>query len=113
MATSLTETGGSGPGCIGRYCVVALDRRLDQAVGAVGGEEHLVGHREPDLVELAVCFRRRWHITIRNSGGLFSAVIVTADGQAFDGVNRVTATNDPTAHAEATASAAPASIWAG
>ncbi|AXJ08721.1 nucleoside deaminase [Arthrobacter sp. PM3] len=37
---------------------------------------------------------------VLNSGGPFGAVIVTADGQAFDGVNRVTATNDPTAHAE-------------
>ena len=40
---------------------------------------------------------------VLNSGGPFGAVIVTADGQAFDGVNRVTASNDPTAHAEVTA----------
>jgi guanine deaminase len=40
---------------------------------------------------------------VLNSGGPFGAVIVTADGQTFDGVNRVTATNDPTAHAEVTA----------
>ncbi|HSU71842.1 MAG TPA: nucleoside deaminase [Micrococcaceae bacterium] len=40
---------------------------------------------------------------VLNSGGPFGAVIVTADGQVFDGVNRVTATNDPTAHAEVTA----------
>ncbi|MBT2519537.1 nucleoside deaminase [Arthrobacter sp. ISL-28] len=40
---------------------------------------------------------------VLNSGGPFGAVIVTAEGQAFDGVNRVTATNDPTAHAEVTA----------
>ena len=40
---------------------------------------------------------------VLNSGGPFGAVIVTAGGQAFDGVNRVTATNDPTAHAEVTA----------
>ena len=40
---------------------------------------------------------------VLNSGGPFGAVIVTADGRAFDGVNRVTATNDPTAHAEVTA----------
>lgn len=40
---------------------------------------------------------------VMNSGGPFGAVVVTADGQAFDGVNRVTATNDPTAHAEVTA----------
>ncbi|MFP5313569.1 MAG: nucleoside deaminase [Actinomycetes bacterium] len=40
---------------------------------------------------------------VLNSGGPFGAVIVTADGQTFDGVNRVTADNDPTAHAEVTA----------
>lgn len=40
---------------------------------------------------------------VLNSGGPFGAVIVTADGQAFEGVNRVTASNDPTAHAEVTA----------
>src|SRR6476659_2243938 len=40
---------------------------------------------------------------VLNGGGPFGAVVVTADGLAFDGVNRVTATNDPTAHAEVTA----------
>ena len=40
---------------------------------------------------------------VLNSGGPFGAMIVMADGQAFDGVNRVTADNDPTAHAEVTA----------
>lgn len=40
---------------------------------------------------------------VMDSGGPFGAVIVTADGKAFDGVNRVTAANDPTAHAEVTA----------
>ncbi|WP_426996974.1 nucleoside deaminase [Pseudarthrobacter sp. N5] len=40
---------------------------------------------------------------VLNSGGPFGAVIVTADGQSFEGVNRVTADNDPTAHAEVTA----------
>ena len=33
-------------------------------------------------------------------GGPFGAVLVTADGQEFIAVNRVTAENDPTAHAE-------------
>lgn len=37
---------------------------------------------------------------VENSGGPFGAVVVTADGQVFHGVNRVTADNDPTAHAE-------------
>ncbi|WP_026553959.1 nucleoside deaminase [Arthrobacter sp. 35W] len=40
---------------------------------------------------------------VHNHGGPFGAVIVTADGRAFDGVNRVTDNNDPTAHAEVTA----------
>ncbi|MCC9197261.1 nucleoside deaminase [Arthrobacter sp. zg-Y820] len=40
---------------------------------------------------------------VADSGGPFGAVIVTADGQAFEGVNRVTAANDPTAHAEVSA----------
>ena len=37
---------------------------------------------------------------VRNAGGPFGAVVVSPDGHAFDGVNRVTANNDPTAHAE-------------
>lgn len=37
---------------------------------------------------------------VLNSGGPFGAVLVTADGRAFEGVNRVTADNDPTAHGE-------------
>lgn len=40
---------------------------------------------------------------VLNNGGPFGALIVTSDGHRFDGVNRVTATNDPTAHAEVTA----------
>lgn len=40
---------------------------------------------------------------VRNAGGPFGALIVAADGTRFEGVNRVTANNDPTAHAEVTA----------
>ena len=40
---------------------------------------------------------------VRNGGGPFGAIVVTGDGQAFEGLNRVTANNDPTAHAEVTA----------
>ncbi|WP_104102344.1 nucleoside deaminase [Arthrobacter sp. 08Y14] len=36
-------------------------------------------------------------------GGPFGAIVVTADGSVFEGLNRVTANNDPTAHAEVTA----------
>lgn len=37
---------------------------------------------------------------VHNDGGPFGALIVTSDGRSFAGVNRVTASNDPTAHAE-------------
>lgn len=40
---------------------------------------------------------------VRNSGGPFGAIVVMADGRVFEGVNRVTANLDPTAHAEVTA----------
>jgi guanine deaminase len=36
-------------------------------------------------------------------GGPFGAVLVAPDGQVFEGVNRVTLDNDPTAHAEVVA----------
>jgi len=36
-------------------------------------------------------------------GGPFAALVVTPDGRVFEGANRVTADNDPTAHAEVTA----------
>ncbi len=36
-------------------------------------------------------------------GGPFGAVLVTADGRVFEGVNRVTRDNDPSAHAEVVA----------
>lgn len=40
---------------------------------------------------------------VRNGGGPFGAIVVSMDGQVFEGLNRVTANNDPTAHAEVTA----------
>ena len=40
---------------------------------------------------------------VRNEGGPFGAVVVSADGRVFEGVNRVTADLDPSAHAEVTA----------
>ncbi len=40
---------------------------------------------------------------VHSGGGPFGAVLVTADGREFEGINRVTANNDPTAHAEVTA----------
>jgi len=41
--------------------------------------------------------------SVANAGGPFGAVLVTADGQVFEGNNRVTLDNDPTAHAEVVA----------
>lgn len=38
--------------------------------------------------------------SVRAGGGPFGAVLVTATGKEYVGTNRVTATNDPTAHAE-------------
>ena len=40
---------------------------------------------------------------VRNAGGPFGAVVVSAGGQVFEGVNRVTADLDPSAHAEVVA----------
>lgn len=40
---------------------------------------------------------------VRDNGGPFGALIVERSGRVFTGVNRVTANNDPTAHAEVTA----------
>ncbi|WP_194396906.1 nucleoside deaminase [Microbacterium atlanticum] len=40
---------------------------------------------------------------VRNAGGPFGAVVVSSDGRVFEGVNRVTADLDPSAHAEVTA----------
>lgn len=40
---------------------------------------------------------------VHDHGGPFGALIVERSGRVFTGVNRVTANNDPTAHAEVTA----------
>jgi guanine deaminase len=40
---------------------------------------------------------------VRDAGGPFGAIVVAPDGRVFEGVNRVTANNDPTAHAEVVA----------
>jgi guanine deaminase len=45
-------------------------------------------------------------LAVRNvdaQGGPFGAIVVAADGRVFEGTNRVTASNDPTAHAEVVA----------
>lgn len=40
---------------------------------------------------------------VENGGGPFGAIVITAAGKVYEGVNRVTDNNDPTAHAEVTA----------
>ena len=40
---------------------------------------------------------------VSNGGGPFGAIVITASGTIYEGVNRVTDNNDPTAHAEVTA----------
>lgn len=40
---------------------------------------------------------------VHRAGGPFGAVVVASDGRIFEGVNRVTADLDPTAHAEVSA----------
>lgn len=37
---------------------------------------------------------------VHDGGGPFGALIATEEGRTFEGTNRVTANNDPTAHAE-------------
>jgi len=52
-------------------------------------EERYLAH----AIELAIS-------NVGDEGGPFGALVVTADGGRYEGVNRVTANNDPTAHAE-------------
>lgn len=40
---------------------------------------------------------------VYNGGGPFGAIVVLPDGRIYEGINRVTDKNDPTAHAEVTA----------
>jgi guanine deaminase len=67
-----------------------------------------MGHSSADLpspdterhlqraIELAVA-------NVAEGGGPFGAVVVASDGRVFEGQNRVTRDNDPTAHAEVVA----------
>ncbi|WGW11407.1 nucleoside deaminase [Saxibacter everestensis] len=55
-------------------------------------DQHVLSH----ALNLAVA-------NVHDRGGPFGAVIVAADGSRHEGVNRVTADNDPTAHAEVSA----------
>ncbi len=60
----------------------------------------------PTPAEIQDCLGQAIRIAVRNvsdGGGPFGALVVTADGRSYDGVNRVTLDNDPTAHAEVVA----------
>ena len=46
---------------------------------------------------------RRAEANVAGGGGPFAAVVVLPDGRRFEGTNRVVATSDPSAHAEAVA----------
>lgn len=57
-------------------------------------------------VEKSRMLARAVDLAVKNvaaGGGPFAALVVTADGRVFEGANRVTVDNDPTAHAEVTA----------
>lgn len=58
---------------------------------------------QPDPAEYLARAVRIAVENVRNEGGPFGAVVVSADGRVFEGVNRVTANLDPSAHAEVTA----------
>lgn len=58
------------------------------------------GSDSADYLEMAVRLAIQ---NVADGGGPFGALVVTPDGQRFEGVNRVTRDNDPTAHAEVVA----------
>lgn len=84
--------------------VVPIDRPVqkgaaDDVARGGGAQESAEVARVMDEAHLA----RAINLAVSNAtsdGGPFGAVVVTPDGQVFQGTNRVTAGNDPTAHAE-------------
>ncbi|MEV7605540.1 nucleoside deaminase [Paenarthrobacter sp. NPDC089322] len=62
--------------------------------------------QEPDARDREHFLNQAIQLAVHNvsdGGGPFGAVVVTPDGTAHQGVNRVTRDNDPTAHAEVVA----------
>lgn len=62
--------------------------------------------RTGSSVDTSELLARAVDLAVKNvsaGGGPFAALVVTAEGTVFEGANRVTADNDPTAHAEVTA----------
>jgi guanine deaminase len=66
--------------------------RMGEQDGAADDVARYLGR----AVELAVA-------NVADGGGPFGAVVVLPDGNVFEGINRVTRDNDPTAHAEVVA----------
>ncbi|WP_258805438.1 nucleoside deaminase [Pseudarthrobacter sp. NS4] len=62
----------------------------------MGKDSDAAAHYLKQAVELATG-------NVGKGGGPFGAVVVTPDGRVYEGVNRVTLDNDPTAHAEVVA----------
>jgi len=55
---------------------------------------------DPEPLARAIALAAR---NVADGGGPFGALVVAPDGREFEGVNRVTRDNDPTAHAEVVA----------
>jgi guanine deaminase len=68
--------------------------------------ENVAPHGEPESLEIGF-MRRAIRLSVENaqsgSGGPFAAVVVKSGHIVAEGANRVTSTNDPTAHAEVVA----------
>jgi len=79
------------PGNAGAVVLLVESKRSRTMSVTITGQNHL-----SLAIEIATS-------NVRNNGGPFGAVVVAPDGQVFEGVNRVTANNDPTAHAEVVA----------
>jgi guanine deaminase len=61
---------------------------------------------EPSAADIRDFLGQAVNLAVQNvgdGGGPFGALVVTADGKRYFGVNRVTRDNDPTAHAEVVA----------
>lgn len=95
----------------GSLPVVAVSR-VEPLVRPGSGSEPVAGDGSGTDVD-ALHLSRAIALATANAdtdGGPFGALVVTADGRTFEGINRVTAANDPTAHAEVMAIRAACSV---
>ncbi|QIG38750.1 nucleoside deaminase [Microbacterium sp. 4R-513] len=77
-----------------------MDSFRPDSTEPVAGSAEAVDRSPADYLARAVDLATR---NVSAQGGPFGAIIVSADGRVFEGVNRVTADLDPTAHAEVSA----------